>query len=66
MNSKTPFDLEYAAFQLKTLHGLMSEINDDADKDSWEETFNRLEVLLDAMEPIVNRLYQYHAEGGNM
>lgn len=59
------FDLEQAAFRLKTLHGMMDDVNADLGKNTWEEANNRLYVLLEAMEPIVNALYEFASKGGD-
>lgn len=61
---KTLFDPEQAAFQLKTLHGLMSDVNADVAVNTWREACDRMWVLLDAMEPLVDGLYRYFTEGG--
>lgn len=64
MSDKIPFDPEVAAFQIKTLHGLMDEINGNVTADNFKEVTGRLLVLLNAMEPLVNGLYRYFSEGG--
>ncbi|MGM9593143.1 MAG: hypothetical protein ACI3U8_02200 [Candidatus Onthomonas sp.] len=64
MSGKIPFDPEGAAFQIKTLHGLMDEINGNVTADNFEEVAARLWGLLNAMEPLVNGLHRYFSEGG--
>lgn len=62
MKNETCFDVERTASQLKILHEIMCEINGDARESTWEETNDKLWVLLDAMEPLVDGLYRYFAE----
>lgn len=65
MKTDTPFDPEGAVVQLQTLCDLAEEINVDARAETWENVNDRVWVLLEAMEPLIDGLYQYFSGGAS-
>lgn len=66
MKTDTPFGLEQAAFQIKVLHELMYDVvGDTTASEELEKIINRLWVLLDVAEPLVDGLYQYFSGGAS-
>lgn len=66
MKLDTPFDFEQTAFQIKVLHELMYDVvGDTTAGEDTEKIINRLWVLLDVTEPLVDGLYQYFSGGAS-
>lgn len=59
-------DVEWAVAKLKVLLELLIEINAGAQPNTWRESNDRIWVLTDAMEPLVDGLCEYIEGGGEV
>lgn len=65
MKTDIPLDPEGAVIRLQTLCDLAKEINTDARTETWKNVNDRVWVLLEAMEPLMDGLYQYFSGGAS-